>query len=45
MAIKEENGQVGLSQWPEPLRRRQPDALEAARRRLAGRVDYFKAVQ
>ena len=45
MAIKEENGAVGLSQWPESLRLRTPDALDAAEKRLAGRVDYYRAVQ
>ncbi|MCI2047418.1 MAG: 4-alpha-glucanotransferase [Faecalibacterium sp.] len=45
MAIKEENGQVGLSSWPEALRLREPAAMAAARKRLASRCDYFKAVQ
>lgn len=45
MAIKEENNAVGLCDWPQPLRLRQPDALAAARSRLAARVDYHRAVQ
>ena len=45
MAVKEENGQVGLSDWPEDIRMRQTSALRAAQKRLAPRVDYFKAVQ
>ena len=45
MAIKEEQGQAGLAGWPDALRCREPAALEDARRRLAGRCDYFKAVQ
>ena len=45
MAIKEEQGQAGLACWPDPLRCREPAALADARRRLAGRCDYFKAVQ
>ena len=45
MAIKEEQGQAGLAQWPDPLRCRQPDAIADARTRLAGRCGYYKAVQ
>ena len=45
MAIKEEQGQAGLASWPDALRCREPDALDAARQRLAGRCGYFKAVQ
>jgi 4-alpha-glucanotransferase len=45
MAIKAENGQVGLTDWPEELRMREPKAMAAAKKRLAAHVDYFKAVQ
>jgi 4-alpha-glucanotransferase len=45
MAIKEENGEVGLCAWPEALRLREPKAMRAAKKRLAGRADYFRAVQ
>ena len=45
MAIKAEQGQAGLCDWPDDLRTRQPAAVAAARERLAGQVDYFKAVQ
>ena len=45
MAIKEEQGQRGLADWPDALRCRQAGALDAARQRLAGRCGYHKAVQ
>ena len=45
MAVKAEQGQAGLADWPDDLRTRQPAAVAAARERLAGQVDYFKAVQ
>ena len=45
MAIKAEQHQAGLADWPDALRTRQPEALAAARARLAGQVDYHKAVQ
>ena len=45
MAVKAEQGQAGLCDWPDDLRTRQPAAVAAARKRLAGQVDYFKAVQ
>lgn len=45
MAIKEEQGQAGLADWPDDLRCRQPDAIAAAQARLADRCDYYKAVQ
>ena len=45
MAIKEEQGQAGLSQWPDPLRCRQPQAMADARERLAGACGYHRAVQ
>ena len=45
MAIKAEQGQAGLADWPDDLRTREPSALAAARVRLADVVDYYKAVQ
>ena len=45
MAIKAEQHQAGLADWPDALRTRQPEALAAARARLAEQVDYHKAVQ
>lgn len=45
MSIKEENGQVGLSQWPDALRLREEKAMRSARSRLADRIRYYSAVQ
>ena len=45
MALKEENRQAAWFDWPDPVRLRQPLALELAAGRLAGRVHYWKAVQ
>ena len=45
MALKAEQGQAGLADWPDALRTREPSALAAARVRLADAVDYHKAVQ
>ena len=45
MAIKAEQGQVGLEQWPSALRTRRPEALDAARLRLNEETGYYKAVQ
>ena len=45
MAIKEEQGQRGLADWPAPLRCREPQALADAQARLAGRCAFYKAVQ
>lgn len=45
MAVKAEQGQAGLSDWPDALRCRQPDAIQAAKQRLAAEVGYYKAVQ
>ena len=45
MAVKAAQGLAGLCDWPDDLRTRQPAAVAAARKRLAGQVDYFKAVQ
>ena len=45
MAVKAEQHQAGLSDWPDDLRTREPAALAAAKERLAEPIDYFKAVQ
>ena len=45
MALKEENGQQSWQTWPQPVRMRQPQALEQARQRLAHRVHYWQCVQ
>ena len=45
MAVKAEQGQAGLADWPDDLRTRKPAALAAAKERLAAEVDYYKAVQ
>ena len=45
MAIKDASGGAALSAWDEPLRMREPEALEAAARELAGEVAFWKAVQ
>ena len=39
MAIKAQQGQAGLADWPDALRTRDPSALAAARVRLADAVD------
>ena len=45
MAVKAEQGQAGLADWPDDLRCRKLEAIAAAKQRLAGAVDYYKAVQ
>ena len=45
MAVRAEQGQAGLADWPDDLRCRKPEAIAAAKQRLAGAVDYYKAVQ
>ena len=45
MAVKAEQQQAGLGDWPDDLRTREPAALAAAKERLAGPIGYFKAVQ
>ena len=45
MAVKAEQGQAGLADWPDDLRTREPATLAAAKERLAAEVDYYKAVQ
>ena len=45
MALKGARPDPTWQQWPEPLRRREPAALDAARRELAGEVAARQAVQ
>lgn len=45
MAIKEAHGGKAWYEWPEKLRLRRPEALEAAGRQYAGKVKFWKAVQ
>ncbi|MEG2436391.1 MAG: 4-alpha-glucanotransferase [Ruthenibacterium sp.] len=45
MALKFENGMVALSQWPEELRTREPQALAAARARLASQIMFWEVLQ
>lgn len=45
MAIKEAQGGVSWREWPEPLRRRQPQALASARQQLAADMDFHRFVQ
>ncbi len=44
-AIKAERGGQGFADWPAELRDRFPEALAAARRRLADEVDFTRFVQ
>ncbi|HXK78509.1 MAG TPA: 4-alpha-glucanotransferase, partial [Oscillospiraceae bacterium] len=45
MAIKEENDMRAFSEWPEPLRAREPAALAAAQERLAGEILFWEKLQ
>lgn len=45
MALKEENGEVAFSQWPEALRARDEETLSAARRRLAPCIAFWEVAQ
>ncbi|HTX89995.1 MAG TPA: 4-alpha-glucanotransferase [Anaerolineales bacterium] len=45
MALKEVHGGGPWDQWPEPLRRREPAALEEARKNLAERISLFSFSQ
>ena len=45
MAVKADQNQAGLSDWPDDLRTREPEALAAAKARLADEVAYYKVVQ
>ena len=45
MAIKDSRGGAPWTSWDDGLRRREPAALDEARRRLAEGIDFWKAVQ
>ena len=45
MAIKDSRDGAPWTSWDDGLRRREPAALDEARRRLSERVDFWKAVQ
>jgi len=45
MALKGRFGGAPWQEWPEALRLRRPDALEEARRELAGQTAFWKGVQ
>ncbi len=45
MALKEENNHLPWYQWPEELKRRNPDALQQAQERLQSEIDFYCFVQ
>ena len=45
MALKDAHNGVCWQQWEEPLRRREPDTLAAARAKYAVDIDFWQAVQ
>lgn len=45
MAAKAENGGKHWQDWPEPLRARRPEALEALRRTAAEEIEFWRFVQ
>ena len=45
MAVKAEQGQAGLADWPDDLRCRQPEAIAEAKAALAESIGYYKTVQ
>lgn len=45
MALKEENAQTAFSQWPKPLRMREPEAMQQARSRCAEQIRYWQVLQ
>lgn len=45
MAIKDSLGGIGLTSWPDPLRLRDPAALEEKRRELAGDIAFQQYLQ
>ena len=45
MAIKDDNGGVSWSEWPEPLKNREASALEEAGETLAGEIGFYKFQQ
>lgn len=45
MALKDRNGGKSWQEWPEPIRRREPRALEAAQAELKEEVRFWQGVQ
>ncbi len=45
MALKDRYGGAAWTEWPEPLRLRRSEALDGARRELAGEMGFWRAVQ
>ncbi len=45
MALKSKYGGVSWLEWPEALRLRQPEAMEAAQKELSGEIDFWKWMQ
>ena len=45
MALKDSQGGVAWSEWPDELRLRRPEAVEQAREELADEIQFWKAVQ
>ena len=45
MALKDAHGGRAWTEWEEPLRRRDPAALDAARQACAAQTDFWQAVQ
>ncbi|WP_294760048.1 4-alpha-glucanotransferase [uncultured Gemmiger sp.] len=45
MALKDAHGGACWQQWAEPLRRREADAVKAARKRYAKEIAFWQAVQ
>lgn len=45
MALKDANGGRSWQEWPAPLRRRDPDALDRFRREHQAELDFWQAVQ
>lgn len=45
MAIKDAHGGVSWREWEEPVRRRQPAALEAFRQQHARALDFYRFIQ
>ena len=45
MALKREHDMVAWPKWPEPLRKREPQALDAARKRLAEEILAHEVIQ
>ena len=45
MALKDSQGGVAWSEWPDELRLRRPEAVEQAREELADEIQFWKEVQ